>query len=282
MSNLMKKVVLIVLIFVVSTFIITGCSFFQAEDDKTSVNISEISLEDSSEERVESDIFSGGLAEYKGRFTVTPGNAKCDDLELVFDNENIIESTSIEKGIIKDDFVYKIKAKYNGKAVMYIKSKDGNCKSESKTFYFLNGVNDPTEVIKIGETATDYYYNVDFKVNKVTNAKSFSNGYVSINTENNFLLVELEILNKGKQAFHVNPNNFVVKKYNNNEVISSFEYDPRTWRFEDGMSSCDLNYGVKRTFVILYEIDKSTEEGNYRIFCQGTSDKSGVVIRLKN
>ena len=34
MSNLMKKVVLIVLIFVVSTFIITGCFFFKQKMTK--------------------------------------------------------------------------------------------------------------------------------------------------------------------------------------------------------------------------------------------------------
>lgn len=279
MLNLKKKVfVFAIIMFILTSFniiIFSGCSL--AQEDKI---ITEIILENTDDERIEYGFFTG-FSEYKGRFNVTPDDVDAADLVLVFDNESIIEESSIETAILKDDFVYKIKAKYNGKVTMYISSKDGTCKSETKTFYFFGGTNDPSQIAKVGETATDYYYNVDFKVTNIRNAKSFSNGYVSINTSYNFLLVEIEILNNGKESFYVNPNNFVVKKYSNGNLVSTYEYDSRTYRFENAMSSYDLNYGIKKSFVILFEIDESTENGDYRIMCQGISDKSGVMIRLQ-
>lgn len=248
---------------------------------ESNIIITEILLEDTNDERIEPSIFTNDFREFKGGFTVTPNNVDCDELELVFSNEDLIEDASIDKGIITDDYVYKFTPKYNGKVEMYIQSKDGTCKSETKTFYFSGGSNNPSQKAQIGDVVTDYYYNVDFKVTKIKNATSFTNGYYSITTENNFLLIELEIVNNGKSAFYVNPNNFVVRKFHGDKLISTFEYDSRTYRFEDAMSSYDLNYGIKKSFTLLYEIDQNTTTGDYRLICQGVANNSGAVIYLK-
>ncbi len=277
--NLRKKIISLLVCLIALIFMLAGCSF---ENSNTETKITSINLENNNEERIEWSIWKEGFDEFKGRFTVTPKTVDCEDLQIVFDNENIIEKSSIDKGIIKNDFVYKIKAKYTGKVTMYISSKDNKCKSELKTFIFAGGPNDPNKINKIGESVTDEYYNVEYKVTDVINSKSFSNGYYSINTNYNFLLVTIEIKNQGKKAFYVSPNNFTVNKYENDIFISKYEYDTRTYNFENGMSSYDLNYGIKKSFVILFEIDKSTKLGDYRIVCQGVSNKSSVVIHLKD
>lgn len=274
-----KKIV-VFLVFVLSLlFTLSGCSFEYTEQE---TNIKKISLENTDEERIEWSLWKEGFEEFKGRFTIAPSNTKSDNLKIVFDNKNIIEESSIDKGIVKNDFVYKIKAKYSGVVTMYISSKDNKCKSESKTFVFVGGPNDPNQITKIGESITDLYYNVEYKVTDITNAKSFSNGYYSITTDYNFLLITIEILNNGKQSFYINPNHFTVNKYENDNFVTKYEYDSRTFRFEDGMYSYDLGYGIKKSFAILFEIDKSTKYGDYRFVCKGSSSKSGVVIHLKN
>ena len=269
-----KLIVLLIIFSIIVT--VSGCFF-----EEKQIIITNIALADDSDERVEWSVLRGEYDEYKGRFTVTPSEANYDDLKLVFDNEDIIEKSSISSGFIQDDFVYKIKGKYNGKVTMYISTLDGTCVSEQKTIYFVGGPNNPEKINIIGETVTDFYNNVDYKINKITNSKSFTNGYYTISTSNNFLLIEIEVLNKGNDAYYLNPADFTVKKYENNKFITNFEYDYRTYRFENGLDGCYLNYGIRKTFTILYEIDQSTELGDYRISCPGTLFYGGVIIYLK-
>ncbi|MGN0789659.1 MAG: DUF4352 domain-containing protein [Christensenellales bacterium] len=269
-----KLIVLLILLSTIAT--VAGCIF-----EEKQIIITNISLADVSDERVEWSVLRGDFAEYKGRFTVTPSDANYDDLKLVFDNEDIIEKSSISSGFLQDDFVYKVKGKYNGKVTVYISTLDDTCVSEQKTIYFVGGPNNPNEINLIGETVTDLYYNVDYKINKITNSKSFTNGYYTISTSNNFLLIEIEVQNKGADAYYLNPADFNVKKYEDNKFITNFEYDYRTYQFENGLDGCYLNYGVKKTFTILFEIDQSTTLGDYRLSCPGTLFYGGVIIHLK-
>ena len=102
---------------------------------------------------------------------------------------------------------------------------------------------------------------VVFCVKEVDNTKSLGKGYAKIQTDNNFVVVSIKIINNSSEPYDVNPLNFMLiegdKEYEHtNDVLLSLE---------NVMFLDTINPSLSNEYIIVYETPATTEQTEYKL-----------------
>ena len=120
---------------------------------------------------------------------------------------------------------------------------------------------------------------VEFCVTKVSNKKKFGNDYSEVKTDNNFVVVNIEITNNSNEPYSVNGLNFLLLKGED-----EYQYDEETVLLVENYLYLDtINPNLTEKYTIVYETPTTTKEDDYLLKIEpvGFSNDGSVFISLK-
>lgn len=152
-----------------------------------------------------------------------------------------------------------------------------------KMFTALTGGNDKSDnlntSVKINEVVSDKD-GVEFRVTSVDNVKTVGEGSIwEVTTDNNYIVLSIEITNKSDEPYDVNALRFVL-------ICDGKEYQygsDTLYTFENYMMMDTINPDISKVYTLVYEVPTTTNEREYvlKIKPVGFSDKDSVYITLE-
>ena len=152
-----------------------------------------------------------------------------------------------------------------------------------KLFTACTGSNDKSDDIKasvkINEVVSDKD-GVEFCVPSVDNVKTVGEGSIwEATTDNNYIVLSIEITNKSNEPYDVNALRFVL-------ICDGKEYQygsDTLYTFDNYMTMDTINPDISKKYKLVYEVPTTTDESEYvlKIKPVGFSDKDSVYITLK-
>lgn len=133
--------------------------------------------------------------------------------------------------------------------------------------------------VKINEVVSDKD-GVEFCVTSVDNVKTVGEGSVwEVTTDNNYIVLSIEITNKSNEPYDVNALRFVL-------ICDGKEYQygsDTLYTFDDYMMMDTINPDLSKKYTLVYEVPTTTDESEYKLKIKpiGFSDKDSVYITLK-
>lgn len=127
----------------------------------------------------------------------------------------------------------------------------------------------------IGEIATDKD-GVDFCVTAIQDTQTIGEDYTEYVTDNNLIVVHIQIANNSNEVYDVNSLRFVLEEGDN-----EYEYSTEAlYAFENAMYMDNINPGLSKEYVIVYETPYKTTEKDWRmkIHNNAFSEKNCVYI----
>ena len=126
----------------------------------------------------------------------------------------------------------------------------------------------------IGQTVKNSS-NVEFTVLEVYDTTKIGFNHI---TEYNFIVITLQIENKGSSPWSQNPNNC---KLNFNDAV--FEYNVATYYFDDGMTSWEeINPQISKTMKIVFETPTKSVDDTYILKLSSSFGLNAISIYLKD
>ena len=114
--------------------------------------------------------------------------------------------------------------------------------------------------VSIGETASDKD-GVDFRVTSVDDTNTVGEGYFTVSTENNFVVLSIEISNNGDDSYDVNGLDFVL-------VMDGKEYEcdyDAVVAFENYLYIDTINPGITKDYVVVYETPVTSDQADCQL-----------------
>ena len=130
----------------------------------------------------------------------------------------------------------------------------------------------------IGETAVNKD-NVAFTVTNVQNTQQLGSGYLSENTDYNFVLITVKVTNNSNKNITISGS--CADLYNS----SGTKYESQTSLNVNYIISEDIGAGISKTFKIVFETPKTTSQETYILkigYNSYTPSSQRVSIILKN
>lgn len=156
---------------------------------------------------------------------------------------------------------------------------DNSDNSDSDTSYG-NSDSDESETdtrFYIGDTVANDS-DIAFKVTSVRNTKYIGSSYLGESTNNNFIVIDLSVINNGDDPYAVNPNDFTLESNG-----KSYTYHSATFYLDNGIIYTEVNPGITASFGIVFETPSTSEKAQYSMICQGSGWFSeDVKIILKS
>lgn len=120
---------------------------------------------------------------------------------------------------------------------------------------------------------------VEFCITNVENVKSVGNEWGEVTTDNNFVVVTIQITNNSNEPYSVNGSRFLL-------MTGEAEYEYTVdvlFAFDNALYIDTINPGLSEEYVIVYETPSTTDESEYKMKVKpnGLSDKVSAYIELK-
>lgn len=132
----------------------------------------------------------------------------------------------------------------------------------------------------IGEAISDEN-GVEFCVTSVERAQEISSNGYQVSTDNNFVVVGIEITNNSNEPYNINGLDFLLIN-GEREYEASSDLDIMGM-YENYLYLDTINPGLKEDYIILYEIPVSSSNTEFylKIYDNSLLDKVAVYIDLK-
>jgi|CZCB01.1.fsa_nt_gi hypothetical protein len=266
-----KQKTLIIILIIVPIIIIFGIINATESSNET---IEYIKLEDNLDEELGFDLLGFGNT-YKGYFTINTNNYDVDDLEIVTDVEGCV-SALITRSYATKRMPYKITALYNGEVNVYIQTKDGSIRSETKKFIVSGGKHNPYIQYFINEPVV--FNDITFEVvsYEITQAIPSTMGS-PITTEDYFLYLQIKIKNTSANDYNCYTSNFKI------ETSEGLTYTSKDYMFmQNHMKNYKLGPKFERTFNLVYEIPNDEDDLSYKLIIESANDKIKIFLKDKD
>lgn len=128
-------------------------------------------------------------------------------------------------------------------------------------------------VFYLGEVAKNTK-EIEFQVFGVGDTQEVGSGFLTNKTDNNFVIVWLQITNNSNTAYSVNSYNFTLLK-------GDAEYEQTLTLIEDELTYDTLNPGISKKYFIIFETNSKSEEEHYTLKCsEGLFSNKYVLLNL--